>query len=396
MNLGVIPPSTRTYAPAVVRQASHVRTLRGWLLASLVVIALVWGPAQAREVDIHSPAPFSTTRELPVLGGAGSGFGVRAPAEVWNPSARVLLAEVKEALKSRGGGAAGSLNVLVVIYPDIGEPYRTVFTNIIDGIEEIAKTKVRSIAIAPNTDPTELNSQLRQYGTKVVIALGQQGWKATANLDKDIAVVVGCVLRMPDSGNRTLMGISLTPDPAQLFARLKSLQSSVKKVHVVYSPQANAWLIKLAREAARTHGLELIAHEATDLSSAAKLYANIFAEAVSGRDALWLPNDSTTVDENTILPLVLQESWTRGVPIFSSNFSHVKKGALFALYPNNVELGRDLASMALGALGPEQDKRGFSLLQAVNVAVNLRTASHVGISIASQQQRSFHSVFPEQ
>ena len=328
-----------------------------------------------------------------------SGWGadrVARPGE-WNPSAQILLAEVKEALKARGapGAASASVASLVVIYPDIGEPYRTVFTSIIEGIEEIAKTHVRSFAIAANADPGDLNNQLKQSGIKVVIALGQQGWKATAGLDKDIAVVVGCVLKMPDGGNRTMMGISLTPDPAQLFARLKSLQPSVKKVHVVYSVQANEWLIKLAREAARVQGLELIAHEARDLSGAAKLYESIFANATSGKDAVWLPNDSTTVDENTILPLVLQESWTRGVPIFSSNFAHVKKGALFALYPNNFELGRDLASVALGAMGPEAERRGFSLLQALNVAVNLRTASHVGISIASQQQRSFTSVFPE-
>jgi putative ABC transport system substrate-binding protein len=294
------------------------------------------------------------------------------------------------------GATVAGLGALTVVYPDIGEPYRTVFTSIIEGIEDVAKTRVRSIAIPANTDPAELNSQLRQMGTKVVIALGQQGWKATANLDKDIALVVGCVLRTPDGGNRTLIGISLTPDPAHLFARLKSLQPTVKRVHVVYSAQANDWLIKLARDAARAQGLELVAHEARDLSGAAKLYSTVFADAVSGRDAVWLPNDSKTVDENTILPLVLQESWARGVPIFSSNFAHVKKGALFALYPNNFELGRDLASVAGSALGADAEKRGFSLLQAVSVAVNLRTASHVGISIASHQQRSFTSVFPEQ
>ncbi len=294
------------------------------------------------------------------------------------------------------GVTVPGLGALTVVYPDIGEPYRTVFTSIIEGIEDVAKTRVRSIAIPANTDPGELNSQLKQMGTKVVIALGQQGWKAVANLDKDVALVVGCVLRTPDGGNRTLIGISLTPDPAHLFARLKSLQPTVKRVHVVYSAQANEWLVKLARDAARAQGLELVGHEARDLSGAAKLYANVFAEAVSGRDAVWLPNDSKTVDENTILPLVLQESWARGVPIFSSNVAHVKKGALFALYPNNFELGRDLASVAGAALGGDAEKRGFSLLQAVSVAVNLRTASHVGISIASHQQRSFTSVFPEQ
>lgn len=308
------------------------------------------------------------------------------------------LGYATEAPRSRAsaGATAAALAALTVVYPDIGEPYRTVFTSIIEGIEDVAKARVRSLAIAAQTDPVELNIQLRQNGTKVVIALGQQGWKATAQLDKDIAVVVGCVLRMPDAGNRALTGISLTPDPAHLFARLKSLQASVKRVHVVYSAQANDWLIKLARDAARAQSLELVAHEAKDLSGAARLYASVFAEAVSGRDAVWLPNDSKTVDENTILPLVLQESWARSVPIFSSNFAHVKKGALFALYPNNFELGRDLAAVAATASGADADKRGFSLLQAVSVAVNLRTASHVGISIASHQQRSFTSVFPEQ
>ncbi len=375
-----------------------IRAVRAlWLL---LLLACLGGATalSAKELDFRTLDPVRDAQESPVLMKSRPGVDALGAPRDWNPSPQLLLAEVKEALRARGAasGAGAGLSALVVIYPDIGEPYRTVFTNIIEGIEEIAKTRVRSFAIAANADPAELNNQLKQSGTKVVIALGQQGWKATAGLDKDIAVVVGCVLKMPDGGNRTMMGISLTPDPAQLFARLKSLQPSVKRVHVVYSVQANEWLIKVAREAARVQGLELIAHEARDLSGAAKLYESIFANATSGKDAVWLPNDSTTMDENTILPLVLQESWTRGVPIFSSNFAHVKKGALFALYPNNFELGRDLASVALGAMGPEADRRGFSLLQALNVAVNLRTASHVGISIASQQQRSFTSVFPEQ
>ncbi len=370
-----------------------VRVLWWVLLLALMGLATA---LPAKELDFRSVATSPESQGAPARS-TWNAEAVLSPRE-WNPSAQMLLAQAKEALKARGasGVTGNGLASLVVIYPDIGEPYRTVFTSIIEGIEEIAKARVRSIAIAANADPAELNNQLKQSGTKVVIALGQQGWRASVGLEKDIAVVVGCVLKMPDGGNRTVMGISLTPDPAQLFGRLKSLQPSVKKVHVVYSAQANEWLIKVAREAARAQGLELVAHEARDLSGAAKLYESIFANATSGKDAVWLPSDSTTVDENTILPLVLQESWTRGVPIFSSNFAHVKKGALFALYPNNFELGRDLASVALGAIGPEADRRGFSLLQALNVAVNLRTASHVGISIASQQQRSFTSIFPEQ
>lgn len=286
-----------------------------------------------------------------------------------------------------------AVNTLAVLYPDIAEPYRAVFTNIIAGIEELSKSRVRSIAISASTNPAELNNLLKQQGIKVVIALGQQGWKATAALDKEIAVVVGAVLRMPDSSKKSLMGISMTTDPMQLFIRLHSLQPSVKRVYVVFSATSNDSLIKIAKEAAKTQGLELIAQEANDLASAARLYEAIFANAVSGRDAVWLPQDSTTVDDEIILPLVLQQSWNRAIPIFSSNLSHVRKGALFALYPNNFELGKALANMALNTAG--NDGRG-ALLQALNVAVNVRTAAHIGIAIDPQQQRTFTSVFPEQ
>jgi putative ABC transport system substrate-binding protein len=88
---------------------------------------------------------------------------------------------------------------------------------------------------------------------------------------------------------------------------------------------------------------------------------------------------------------VLRESWERGVPLFSSSMLHVKKGVLFALYPNNVGLGRDLAALALG---PEPRTPGLAPLRAVRLAFNIRTASHIGLRVDAEQQRSFSAVFP--
>jgi putative ABC transport system substrate-binding protein len=287
-----------------------------------------------------------------------------------------------------GGGNIG------VLYPDIVEPYRGIFTKIVAGIEESARPKVHTFAVAASVDAAELNRQLRRHNIKVVIALGRQGLKAAAGLERDISVVVGGVLLLPDAEHKSLHGISLTPDPALLFARLKSLQPNVKRVLVVYDPQHNEWLIRLARDAAKAQGLELLAQEARDLASAARWYETLFSAAQPQRDALWLPQDPTTVDENTILPLVLKESWNRSVPVFSSSYLHVKKGALFVLYPNNVELGRNLAASAQRILSGET-RKGMLPLRDVHSAVNLRTANHIGLSISNEQQSSFDAVFPE-
>lgn len=311
------------------------------------------------------------------------------------------LVELDDKLKQKEVQVIGTKGSIAVVYPDLGEPYRSIFIKIIEGIEDKTRIPVRNYPIAANSDVGELNALLKRNGTRVVIALGRQGLKTATSLDRDLPVVVGGVVSVPETQNRDLTGVTLTPDPALLFARLKNLLPTVKRVVVVYDPQHNDWLMKLAREAAKAQGLELQAHEARDLASAARLYESAFANADPRRDAVWLPQDPTTVDEGTILPLVLKNSWDRGVPVFSSSYLHVKKGALFALYPNNLELGRSLAVSALNALageggqGGKNGKQGIAPLREVHIAVNLRTASHIGLNIGYQQQRTFDSVFPE-
>jgi len=291
-------------------------------------------------------------------------------------------------------GRPAHAQTLTVLYPDLGNPYRAVFNEIIQGIEEQSKARARGIALAPNSDIGELRSTLKNG--KVVIALGRQGLKAASALDPALGVVAGGVSGIgmaPDS--ERLSGISLTPDPALLFGLLKSLMPGARRVIVIYNPQANEALIRLAREAARGLGLELVAVEAADLASAARAYEAQFAGADSRRDALWLPQDPVTVEETTILPLVLRESWSRNLTVFSSSMLHVKQGVLFGLYPNNVQLGRDLAALAEAMQNGEPPRHGLSPLRAVRTAINSRTASHLGLNLVAGQQRSFDAVFPE-
>ena len=308
---------------------------------------------------------------------------------------------------SRGRLAAALLSVMLlvtalaraeapiaVVYPDIGEPYRAIFEKIVEGIEDRAGSRVVKYTVKPSADIAELKTALRRQDARVVIALGRQGMKAVAP-DRSLAMVVGGVVTMPESEARGLSVVSLSPDPALLFARLKALMPAAKRVFVVYDPRYNAWLMRLAKEAARAQGLELLVYEAQDLRGAIQQYQAIFAVADSRTNALWLPQDTTTVDERSVLPLVLQESWNRSLTVFSSSFGHVRRGVLFALYPDNLELGKSLAGLALGILASGNHKGdGMMPLRDVRIAVNLRTAQHLGLDL-SRQQRGFDLVFPE-
>lgn len=303
------------------------------------------------------------------------------------PARGADLSQKVSALNPQGG--------IAVIYPDIGEPFRNVFLKIIEGIEERTKTRVASYAVGNNFDMATLSEELRRRDIRMVIALGRNGLKAATSLDRDIGVVAGGVVNTTDADVRGMAVHSLAPDPQLLFGRLKSIMPGAKRVFVAYDPRQNGWLIRLAQDAAKHHGLELVAQEAPDLRTATRLYQEFFTSADAKKDALWLPQDSTTVEESSVLPMILQESWSRSLAVFSSSVSHVRRGALFSLYPNNVELGRNLANSALSQIAAGSSLlRGMVPLKNVLVAVNVRTASHLGLGTGASRH-NYDMVFPE-
>jgi putative ABC transport system substrate-binding protein len=388
-----------------------------WLLASAWLVAaaipawaiqndIVWIPVDSpslqedqanaiSNIDLYRLAPSSASAEqesyIEVIRAIQAYpevvvFPIHVAGPVTAAATRSLANKIAQS--SGDGGIA-------VIYPDIGEPYRSVFAQIINGIEEKAKGQVTNFAIGPNVDLSELNNSLRRQDTRVVIALGRQGVKVASALEGNFDVVAGGVLMAPDNEIRKLQVNSLSPDPALLFSRLKGMMPRVKRIFTVYDPRQNDWMMTLAKEAALSQGLELVAYQAQDLRSAMYAYQEIIASVDNRQDALWLPQDSTTVEESTVLPMVLKESWESNLAVFSSSFGHVRRGVLFSLYPNNVGLGRHLAGSALGLIASGGGETpGMIPLREVLMAINLRTAKHLGLNTARAQ--GFDMAFPEQ
>jgi putative ABC transport system substrate-binding protein len=290
--------------------------------------------------------------------------------------------------------AAAAPTHIAVVYPEVGEPYRSVFARIIDGIEAKTGAPVTRYALGTQFNADTLQNDLRRQDTRVVITLGRTGLKASGELERDIKVVAGGVVVVLESEARGVPVHSLTPDPALLFARLKSLAPHIKRVFVVYSAPQNGWLIRLAHDAAKQHGLELVAREAADISAAMPLYQELLARADAKTDALWLPQDSATVHETLVLPLVLRTAWSRRLAVFSSNVSHVKLGVLFSLYPDNFEVGRRLASAALSATSGSAPA-GIVPSKEMLAALNVGTANHLELGMSYRQLQAFDLVVPE-
>ncbi len=288
-------------------------------------------------------------------------------------------------------GHAWAASEVAVLYPDVREPYRSVFQTILRGIESKTPSSVTHYPLPKEFQTDQLKQWLSRERPASVIALGSRGFRAAQKLDGKVPVVAGSVLMPPGS----LPGISLAASPDRLFEEFKNLVPRARRIFVVYSPAMNDWLIGEARKAAEARGLELHAYPVLNLREAVTRYRDLIDKTVRGHDAIWLPQDriSSDKDDRVVLPMLLEAAWTKKFVLFSSNPGHARKGALFSFYPDNYALGQRLAQMA-SAVASNRQPAALVPMSDLQMAVNFRTAAHLGLSLTSQQQEAIQLRFP--
>lgn len=292
-----------------------------------------------------------------------------------------------------GGALLAAQPRIMVIYPEAKGGYAILFERIIRGIEEETRGVIIPLAVPPKPDLPALQQNIDQQPIDVVIALGRRGIDTAKALRLNVPVMAGGLTFMPEADLETYPAISLLPQPSLLFRRLHELAPDIQRVYLVYNPKRHHWLLPRAQAAARKQGLTLTARPAPDIRGAARLYRELVSEMEPGRDALWLLQDSSLTGDASLLSYLLQEAWQRRLLIFSTSPAHVRRGALFSLYADKRGLGQDLGRFALRIVRQDA-KPGLRPTSEVNIAVNLRTASHLGLRIPYQQQRQFNLVFP--
>lgn len=281
-----------------------------------------------------------------------------------------------------------------IIYPAIREPYRTVFLNIIAGIDDATGDGGSLYEVGDDDAGEKLFRWLEEANPKVIIALGRRGLAAAKEIERAPPIVAGGAMLAPNDAGVGVDGISLVADPDRLFGALQEIDPTVRRIVTVYNPEHSQWLIERADKAAKQRGLTLIAKPARDLRDAVRIYKEIFEDRDLKGAAMWLPQDPATVDTDTVLPMVLAEAWNQNRLVFSSLLGHVPRGVLFAMYPDNEAMGRSLAELAMRRISNKSSNSGIKPLKDLKFAINLRTADHLGLSFSKEQERRFDLTFP--
>ncbi len=280
---------------------------------------------------------------------------------------------------------------LAVLYPQVREPYKQLFDAIVDVVREGYPGAVVVRELGKDEPDEQVLAWLKASRADAVLALGGRSATVLSQLPPDFPVVVGAVMS-GDDGHRS--GISLNPDPQQLFDRLQLLQPAVKNIYVVFRQPADTRTLQQARAAANARRLNLVERSVDNVVELAQQYRVVLKEMDPRRDALWVAHDGKLLD-SSLMEQLLETAWQRELLVFSSSLVDVKRGALFTLYPDNRAMGKQLAKVVMTV---QQHPRAAPELQPVQTllgAINMRTADHLSLGLSPSTRQLFSLIFPE-
>ncbi|HEB81241.1 MAG TPA: hypothetical protein ENJ11_00095 [Gammaproteobacteria bacterium] len=282
---------------------------------------------------------------------------------------------------------------IAVLYPTVSKQYSGMFEQYIKGIESVPGYNFISLRVDDKTTSDSLKEWSEQNHIKGYIALGQTTYKLVDALNSEqnseLPLIAGGMVATPPG----ISGISLSGDPELFFRQLQLLNPSINRVFFIYSKKNNGWLVKRARKISRKYNLEFIPLEVDDFKQATLQYRIVLRSVQPGSDAIWIPLDNIA-PMDILLPDILQTSWDKHITVFSNNIMHVRRGTLFALYPDHIKQGRRLVAL----LQRHLEKPGTPALLYPSVdfktAVNIRTATHLELNYSKELIKTFDRVFP--
>lgn len=287
--------------------------------------------------------------------------------------------------------ANATFNV-TVFYPEARKPYSTLFESIISGIKEQPRVNLHARSINKSMLETDILSSIHQDNPDAVIMLGGGMRSLQEKIGSSFKTIHGASFFSTNDLNKGLSGISMDPDPILLFKELKKIHPRIKKIHVVFDPKTNGWLIQRAQESTNSSEIKIIPHEAPNVQQAALIYKEIARNSDHTEDALWLLHHDPTLDSKSLLPRILADAWKYKQVVISSNPSHVRRGALISLLPDNQQIGKDLALATVSILNGQKVK--ITPMKSSLVVANIRTAKHLSSLITLKNKADFALIYP--
>ncbi|GAK55443.1 hypothetical protein U27_02277 [Candidatus Vecturithrix granuli] len=236
-----------------------------------------------------------------------------------------------------------------------------------------------------------LSDSAEQTGIDLIVTIGTNATSEVSRTIQHLPIVFSMVLD-PETvvqHRRDMVGASLNIPVELQLKFIKEILPAAKTVGVIYDPNRNTDYVQRLRAFAAPLRLEIKAFPVTSQKEIPQALNSVRAKT----DVLLGIVDNTVYTSRTtefIIRFTIQEQ----LPFIGLSLSYVKAGALCSLVFDNYDIGRQTAELAQKILtGVSPATLQITTPEKLDIALNLRTAKIVGVSIPKQIQRNAAIVY---
>ena len=218
---------------------------------------------------------------------------------------------------------------------------------------------------------------------KLILAIGAMAAQVAKEAVRDIPVVFFMVPNPHKYGleGKNIAGISLDIPIQTQFTMYKSLVPRLKTIGVIYDPEKTGTLVNEAKAVAQQLGLQLLASAVGSQKDVPAALRSMLGQI----DALWMVPDDTVVTSESFQFLLLT-AFENNLPFLAVSDIFVQVGALASLSPDYTDMGRQGCQLAKEIESGQLRLTEVNIVPPakVNLAINLNTASKIGLSLPSE------------
>lgn len=235
-----------------------------------------------------------------------------------------------------------------------------VIKNIIFSIEKFSSDNLH---IYTNDDFSDFNFY------ENTIAIGEKSISKVKNQDKDFSGNIYVGTMNPSS---EAYSFAFTPSPKDVVSKIKNFFPSKNQIYIV-SNQRHKWLDEHYKEYCNKNNIKVNFYYANSLRASIEHYRNILTK-LNNQNSILLLTENSLVDEDAILPYILNKSWDDDIAVVSTKASHVKYGILMSLVPDIKNFGKQVNECLTNGCDSIDNIDGFNITKPL---VNKRMYKHL-------------------
>ena len=227
---------------------------------------------------------------------------------------------------------------------------------------------------------------------RLIVAIGPLAAQVARENLRDVPMIFVMVSNPPKHGlqGANLAGVSLDIPVQTQLARYKALVPTLKTLGVIYDPTKTGAMVTEARGTVNTLGFQLLSAPVSTPKEVPAALRSLLGKI----DALWMVPDDTVVTPDSFKFLLLT-ALENNLPFVTVSDIFVEAGALASLSPDYTDVGRQGCQLATdlesGRLRPAD---AMVVPPAkVNLAINLKTASKIGLQLPPEVIQSANKVY---